>query len=127
MDISKVDRTKAAPNPTMTQWFAGNVLFQPLVQGGDPELLAVFFETGARTRPHIHQDDQTLYFVEGNGVVATEDEIIYASAGDYVTIPAGVWHWHGATKDAATVHISIKRPSPTNWDVEEKNWANGYQ
>ncbi len=127
MDTSKVDRAKAAPNPAMTQWFAGNVLFQPLVQGGDVELLAVFFEARARTRPHIHNDDQTLYFVEGRGVVATEDEIIHATAGDYVTIPAGIWHWHGAAPDAATVHISIKRPGPTNWEPEEKNWASGYR
>jgi len=127
MDTSKVDRAKAAPNPALAQWFAGNVVFQQLVQGGGTELLAVFFETGARTRPHIHDDDQTLYFVEGQGVVATEDEIVYANAGDFVTIAAGVWHWHGAAQNAATVHISIKRPGPTNWEVEEKNWANGYR
>lgn len=127
MDVSRVDREKAAPNPAMAQWFAGNVLFQPLVQGGDVELLAVFFEAGARTRPHTHDDDQTLYFVEGQGVVATEDEMIRADAGDIVTIPAGVWHWHGATPDAPAVHISIKRPSPTNWNAEEKNWATTYE
>jgi len=127
MDTSKVDRAKAAPNPAMVPWFVGTVLFQSLVQGSDVELLAVFFEMGARTRPHIHDDDQTLYFVEGHGVVATEDEIIYTVAGDFVTIPAGVWHWHGATRDAATVHISIKRPGATNWEAEEKNWASGYR
>lgn len=127
MDLSRVDREQAAPNPAMAQWFAGNVLFQQLVQGGEVELLAVFFEAGARTGPHIHKDDQTLYFVEGQGVVATEDEMIRADAGDVVTIPAGVWHWHGATPDAPAVHISIKRPGPTNWNVEEKNWATTYE
>ena len=125
MEISKVDQTRATPNPTMAQWFEGNVRFQQLVQGGETDLLAVFFETGARTRPHTHQDDQTLYFVEGKGVVATEDEIIHATAGDYVTIPAGVWHWHGAEPGATMVHVSIKRPGPTDWKVEEKNWAAG--
>lgn len=127
MDTSKVDRAKAAPNPSLAQWFAGNALFQQLAPGGDVELLAVFFEMGARTRPHIHAADQVLYFVEGHGVVATEDEIIYTQAGDFVSIPAGVWHWHGAAKDAATIHISIKRPGATNWEVEEKNWASGYR
>ena len=127
MDTSRIDRAQAAPNPAMAQWFAGNVLFQQLVAERDVELLAVFFETGARTRPHIHNDDQTLYFVEGQGVVATEDETIRAAMGDIVTIPAGVWHWHGATPDAPAVHISIKRPGPTNWDVDEKNWAETYR
>lgn len=127
MDMSRLDRTQAAPNPAMAQWFAGNVLFQQLVQGSDPELLAVFFEAGARTRPHIHHDDQTLYFVEGQGVVVTEDDIVRADAGDIVTVPKGVWHWHGATPDAPAVHISIKRPGPTDWDVDEKNWGSTYE
>lgn len=127
MDMSRVDRDQATPNPALAQWFSGKVLFQQLVAGSDPELLAVFFEAGARTRPHIHDDAQTLFFVEGEGIVATEDEIIHAWAGDYVTIPAGVWHWHGATPDTATVHISIKRPTPTNWEVDEKNWATNYR
>lgn len=126
MDTSRIDRTEAAPNPAMAPWFAGNVRFQQLVQGRDPELLAVFFDEGARTRPHVHDDDQTLYFVEGQGVVATEDEIIRTSAGDIVTIPAGTWHWHGARPDAQTIHISIKRPGATNWEVDEKNWATNY-
>jgi quercetin dioxygenase-like cupin family protein len=127
METSKVDRAKAAPDPVIAQWFSGDVQFQPIVSDSDPQLLAVFFPAGARTRPHTHDDAQTLYFVEGEGIVATENEVIHAKAGDYVTIPADVWHWHGATRDTATVHISIKRPTPTNWDVEEKDWANGYQ
>lgn len=126
MDTSRVDRAQAAPNPALTMWMSGNVVFQQLTPGSDTELLAVFFETGARTRPHIHNDDQVLYFVEGEGVVATEEDTIYAKAGDFVRIPAGVWHWHGARQNTATVHISIKRPGSTNWEVEEKNWANGY-
>jgi quercetin dioxygenase-like cupin family protein len=127
MDSSRVDRAKAAPNPAMAAWFSGNVSFQSLVAGGDTELLAVFFDEGSRTRPHIHDDDQTLYFVEGQGIVATENEVIHTSAGDIVTIPAGVWHWHGAQPGAATVHISIKRPGATNWEPGEKNWADSYQ
>jgi hypothetical protein len=31
MDSSRVDRAKAAPNPALTPWAAGNVLFQLLV------------------------------------------------------------------------------------------------
>lgn len=123
MDTSKVDRTQAAPDLAMAQWFAGDVRFQRVVQGHDVELLAVFFEAGARTRPHIHRDDQVLHFVEGRGMVATETELIHTSAGDFVTIPAGTWHWHGAAQDAATCHVSIKRPGPTDWAVEEKNWG----
>lgn len=123
MDTSKVDRALATPDPNLAKWFEGDALFQRLGPNNDVELLAVFFGQGARTRPHIHPVDQALYFVEGSGVVATEDRLIHTAPGDIVTIPAGVWHWHGAAPNATTTHISIKRPGPTNWDAEEKNWA----
>ncbi|HEV2403893.1 MAG TPA: cupin domain-containing protein [Ktedonobacterales bacterium] len=124
MDTSKIDRAQAAPDPTLAKWFEGDALFQRLTPERDVELLVVFFGAGARTRPHIHPVDQTLYFVEGSGVVATEDALIHTSPGDFVTIPAGVWHWHGAAPNATTTHISIKRPGPTDWNAEEKNWGN---
>ena len=60
MDTSKVDRSQAKPDPTMTRWIAGEARFQPLVdpeQGHEVGLTAVFFDAGARTRPHIHSDE----------------------------------------------------------------------
>ena len=129
MDTSRVDRAQAAPDPALARWMEGDVRFQPLVDPAeashDVGLTAVFFAAGARTRPHIHTDEQVLYFVEGRGVVATESATVQTSAGDVVAVPAGTWHWHGATRDSASCHISIKRPGPTNWEVEEKNWARG--
>src|SRR5260370_41039499 len=98
MDTSKVDRTQAVPDPTVAQWFAGDVRFQPLVRGRDVELLAVFFAAGARTRPHIHQDDQVVYFVEGRGGVAAERELTPTTAGGGVADAAGGW---GARRRAA--------------------------
>ena len=90
------------------------------------ELLAVYFAAGSRTRPHIHERDQVLYFIEGRGIVATTDEKVHTTAGDVVTVPAGVWHWHGAANDAAACHISIRQPGSTNWEVDPGNWAAGY-
>jgi quercetin dioxygenase-like cupin family protein len=49
------------------------------------------------------------------------------SPGDVFTIPAGTWHWHGAARDTAACHISIRQPGQTNWDVAEHNWAAGYE
>jgi len=40
----------------------------------EPDLLNVSFSAGARTRPHIHQQDQVLHIIEGQGIVATETE-----------------------------------------------------
>ena len=130
MDTSKVDRSRAKPDLTMARWIAGEARFQPLVdpdQGHEVGLTAVFFAAGARTRPHIHSDEQVLYFVEGRGIVATESETRHTAVGDIVAVPAETWHWHGAAPDAAACHISIKRLGPTNWEVEEKNWGTAYQ
>ena len=43
-----------------------------------------------------------------------------------LSVPAGAWHWHSATRSSSMCHIAIKRPGATNWKVEEKNWASGY-
>lgn len=109
--------------------FEGDVTVVSLVgaaESGEIEALAVFFPAGGRTRPHIHERDQVLHFIEGQGVVATASEKVHTSVGDVVTVPAGVWHWHGASRDAAATHISIKQPGPTKWDVDEGDWAGGY-
>jgi quercetin dioxygenase-like cupin family protein len=58
--------------------------------------------------------------------VATETEKHFVTQGDLVTVPAGTWHWHGATQDTAMCHISIKRPGNDNWSVDRKNWDSGY-
>jgi quercetin dioxygenase-like cupin family protein len=80
------------------------------------EVVAVFFEPGARTRPHVHPVEQTLVVVEGEGIVADESERRPMRAGDVVVVPAGVWHWHGAAPDSAMCHLSAKKPSDTVWD-----------
>jgi quercetin dioxygenase-like cupin family protein len=86
------------------------------------EIIAVFFDARSRTRPHVHHTDQTLVFLEGEGIVATQTERRMVRAGEVVMIPAGEWHWHGATRHAATSHLSIKPPGPTDWDAPLRDW-----
>lgn len=129
MSELKVNKVEQAQATRGGQEFDGDVRLQMLVGAdvsGEVELLAVFFAAGARTRPHVHERDQALHFIAGQGIVATASEKVHTSAGDIVTIPAGVWHWHGAAPDAAATHISIKQPGPTNWEVDEGDWARGY-
>jgi quercetin dioxygenase-like cupin family protein len=124
MESFKPERGKAVP-PDRPDWFSGRVRLQNLrrpEEDGAAELIAVFFETGARTIPHIHDADQVLYFVEGEGIVATERDRRVLRPGEIAVIPAGMWHWHGATRTTAMCHISIKAVAPTNWDVPRKNW-----
>jgi len=124
MDVLRPDRAKAGP-PDRPEYFSGTVRTQQLRRPsgeGEAELIAVFFDAGARTIPHAHEADQVLYFVEGEGIVATEQTKRILRAGEIAVIPGGRWHWHGGTKATATCHISIKAVGPTNWDLPRKNW-----
>jgi len=129
MKITRIDRTQAKYDSSRAKYLDGEANIQTLVGPADSnelELLNVYFSTGARTRPHIHEQDQVLHILQGQGIVATETEKQFVSAGEVITIPAGTWHWHGATRNSAMAHISIMKRGKTNWTAEEKNWAAGY-
>lgn len=124
MEIVRPQRAQARPTDT-PQNFGGTVRMQRLRQAKDAtavDLVAVFFEPGARTRPHVHKSDQVLYVVEGEGVVATERERRLIRPGDLVIVPAGEWHWHGATATAAMCHLSTRPLGPTDWNAPLRDW-----
>lgn len=117
MNITRLDRSLA--QPAGDDYFEGEVARYTLVapsSDGDPELLAVFFGPRARTRPHAHEFDQVLHVIEGRCVVATDAGHYLLSAGEMITVPAGVWHWHGAAGDGPMCHVSIKRAGDDRWD-----------
>lgn len=121
--LTQLDETLAKPGDSRS--FEGSVRMLPLVgqeQSKELELLAVYFSAGARTRPHVHEKDQVLMFIRGKGIVATETESKTFKVGHVVTVPRGTWHWHGATQDEAMVHISIRQPGTSDWNVDMKDW-----
>ncbi|MGJ3558571.1 cupin domain-containing protein [Streptomyces sp. INA 01156] len=101
MRISRIDPAQAKQTDR-TDWFPGGPVHQQNlvepVEEGELSALSVSFEAGARTRPHVHPVDQLLYVAEGVGILATDEEKRYIRTGDWVRIPAGTWHWHGATR-----------------------------
>jgi quercetin dioxygenase-like cupin family protein len=116
---------EAARDPEKREHFSGAVKMHYLIrpeQPGGAELIAVYFSAGARTVPHVHSTDQALYILEGEGIVATEQERRTVRPGDIAVIPAGVWHWHGGGPTTAMVHLSMRPAGPTDWSVEKKNW-----
>jgi len=121
--IGHPDRSQARPgNP---EWFRGAVwqyeITAPQTEGG-LAALAVWFDAGARTRPHVHPVDQALQVMEGAGLVATETERRIIRVGDTVVVPSGVWHWHGALPDRPMMHLSIKLHGPTDWTSPWRDW-----
>ena len=113
-------RAAASPHPR-PEWFSGPVSVHALNEASESpalEILAVFFEAGARTMPHTHATDQLLYFLEGEGVVGTQAERRRYRAGGMAVVPANEWHWHGATPTSGTVHLSIRPGGPSVWAPE---------
>lgn len=116
------DQAKLVDRPD----FVGVVRRQELSIPADAngvEVLAMFFDAGARTRPHVHEIDQILHVVDGEGVLATEWSLQRITPGDVVVVPRGVWHWHGATPSTSMCHLSIKVLGATDWNPPEKTWA----
>ena len=120
MKIARIDRDEAGPVPN-PDWFPGGVRMQKLCDGA-VEVIAVFFEAGARTKPHTHETEQVLHVVEGEGIVARDGERRIIRAGEVVVVPAEIWHWHGATDRSAMCHLSIKPPGVTDWSAPWKDW-----
>ena len=76
--------------------------------GKDVNFRIVQFGAGARTKLHRHTSDQLLYVVSGIGKVGTRDREWVVSVGDFVLIPAGEDHWHGACDTGSPMsHIAI--------------------
>ena len=89
--------------------FKGKVTVQPVLDSDNSDLRTniINFDKGAVNVFHVHDVDQVLYVTKGEGIIATEKEEIRIKPGDFVVIPAGEKHWHGATPDSDFAHIAI--------------------
>ena len=81
----------------------------------DVEILGVWFPAGARTILHHHEADQLLQCFEGEIAVGIGRERRILCVGESIVVPAGVWHWHGATPLCDGAHLTIKQYSKTHW------------
>ena len=104
------------PNTAFAQFFIGNSYLKPLTDPKETVFIAnVTFEPGCRNNWHIHHASkgggQLLLCVDGEGWYQEEgNEAQSLTAGDVVTIPAGVKHWHGAKKDSWFSHLAVECP-----------------
>ncbi len=118
LDVLRIDESVSGPPPEPEN-FIGRVRMQNLAAAAgtaELECLAVFFEAGARTRPHIHPTDQVLFFLSGTGFVVfpgEEEQLI--GEGGMVVVPAGLVHMHGATEAGPVSHLAVRAPGPTDW------------
>jgi quercetin dioxygenase-like cupin family protein len=55
-------------------------------------------------------------------VVADESGRREVATGDFALLPANRWHWHGAAPGHAACHVSYRKPGPSDWTVERRDW-----
>jgi quercetin dioxygenase-like cupin family protein len=91
--------------------FTGDVWFDVIANGVEPSRIrvnAVRFSPSARTAWHAHAVGQTLYVVDGIGLVQSRDQaVVEMHPGDVVHTPPGEWHWHGAVPDRFLTHLAM--------------------
>ncbi len=123
------------PNVEYAKYFVGKSYLNPLTDPKQTVFMAnVTFEPKCRNNWHIHKAEQG----GGQIILCSDGQGWYhewgqparkLSAGDVVHIPAGVKHWHGATKDSWFSHIAVECPgvnTSTEWlePVTEEQYSN---
>ena len=94
------------------EYFKGNVFQDLIIESPEParvRAIKVLFEPKARTAWHTHPLGQTLYVLDGIGLVGNRKgppKLI--TVGDTVWIPPNEEHWHGASEDSIMEHIAIQ-------------------
>ena len=114
IDPENIETKEVKDNPL----FEGKVQAKFLVGKDIAKALGmgiITFDPGARNVFHTHTSEQILYVLEGEGIVATENEEVVVKPGMLVHIPEGEKHWHGATKKSSFTHISIAPPHKTDF------------
>lgn len=104
------------PNEAYAKYFVGNSYLKPLTNPKETVFMAnVTFEPGCRNNWHIHHatsgGGQILLCIDGIGWYQEWGKPAQKLLpGDVVTIPVGVKHWHGASKDSWFSHIAVEVP-----------------
>jgi quercetin dioxygenase-like cupin family protein len=96
-------------NDSSSRLFTGPVTRQSIISGESKQFVVhqVNFAKGVRNKFHIHNNDQVLLITSGQGICATEKEVVKVFPGDVILFPAGEKHWHGATSDSEFSHIYV--------------------
>lgn len=108
-------------NEQYAQYFSGRSFLAP-VSVKQVGVYNVTFEPRCRNNWHIHEAEegggQILVCVAGEGLYQEwGKDALLMKEGDVVNIPAGVKHWHGATKDGWFSHLAIEVPGKNTQNV----------
>jgi len=90
-----------------------------LSESEEYDMSIVCFGKGVRNKFHAHDVEQVLIVTDGRGIVATEDKERVVTVGDFILIPAGQKHWHGATEDSEFSHLYILKKGSKLTQLED--------
>ena len=114
-EVNAMQIIKVGSRPTQrarAEYFTGTVWQDPIIETNEParvRVLKVAFEPGARTAWHTHPLGQTLYVINGIGLIGLRNEAPQLiKSGDTVWIPPEEEHWHGASSTNSMTHIAIQ-------------------
>lgn len=114
-----ITRASAHLDAPLDSFVEGVVRPRSLVGSDESRELRVIlarFEAGGRNLPHTHSFDQALLITDGQGILATDEEEHRVAAGDFVLVPAGERHWHGATDSTEMTHLAFGIPGTSDFD-----------
>ena len=130
MEFQTIDSARGELPEDYRPHFQGEARLQRFASpfGERPGVVAVHFDAGARTRPHVHRSGQVLHVTAGRGIVAGRSGRQVVLPGDVVTVEPDEWHWHGGTPGSAMTHLTVQvtEPGDIDWDVDEGDWSVDY-
>jgi quercetin dioxygenase-like cupin family protein len=107
----QITRSSIETTPGPAGWFTGAVFIDAVAApsaGSRLSASSVHFTPGARTAWHTHPNGQTIYVIEGIGLVQRQGgPIELIRPGDRVFFEPGEVHWHGATHNRFRTHIAM--------------------
>jgi quercetin dioxygenase-like cupin family protein len=107
----QITRNSLDTTPGPGDWFTGAVFIDTAATPGKGSRISasnVHFTPGARTAWHRHPRGQSLFVLEGVGLVQRRGgPIEVIRAGDRVFIEPGEEHWHGASKNRFMTHLAM--------------------
>ncbi len=93
------------------EWFTGDVYIDAVAAASAPsraQANLVHFMPGARTAWHRHPLGQSLFVIEGIGLIQRRSgPVEMICPGDRIYIEPDEEHWHGATPTRLMVHVAL--------------------
>lgn len=107
----QITRNSLDTNRAPSEWFTGAVYVDIVAAASGPSRLiaaSVHFTPGARTAWHTHPNGQTIFVLEGVGLVQRRGGSVEAiRPGDSVFFEPGEEHWHGAAATRFMTHLAM--------------------